>query len=249
MAPLVRDRGRLVETDWDTAMSRVVERSRSLLDTKGPLSHAFFTSGQLMIEESYTLAVIGKAGIDTPHMDGNTRWCAVTAAAALQESFGCDGQPGSYTDIDSCDAVFLFGHNVAETQTVLWARILDRLDGPDLPRLVCVDPRRTNVADRATVHLQIRNGHEPGGHARPRARADRPRLTSSATTWPRIRSAWRDSRSGPAKPPRSGRPRSAGYPPRTSAVPRRSSAPASEWCRQSRWASTSPIRRPPPPVR
>lgn len=157
-APLVREGGRLVEADWETAMSRVVERSRSLLDTEGPLSHAFFTSGQLTIEEYYTLAVIGKAGLGTPHMDGNTRWCTVTAAAALQESFGSDGQPGSYTDIDSCDAVFLFGHNVAETQTVLWARILDRLDGANPPRLVCVDPRRTKVAERAAVHLPIRNG-------------------------------------------------------------------------------------------
>ncbi len=156
--PLIRAGGRLVETDWDTAMSRVVDRSRALLDSKGPLSHGFFTSGQLMTEEYYTLAVIGKGGIGTPHMDGNTRLCTATAAAAFGETFGCDGQPGSYTDIDACNALFLFGHNVAETQTVLWARMLDRLDGPNPPRLVCVDPRRTNVAERATVHLPIRNG-------------------------------------------------------------------------------------------
>ncbi|MEU4098720.1 nitrate reductase [Streptomyces sp. NPDC026673] len=156
--PLMREGGRLVETDWETAMSAVVERSRSLLESKGPLSHAFYTSGQLMIEEYYTLAVIGKAGIGTPHMDGNTRLCTATAASAFQESFGSDGQPGSYTDIDSCDALFLFGHNVAETQSVLWARMLDRLDAADPPRLVCVDPRRTKVAERATLHLPIRNG-------------------------------------------------------------------------------------------
>ncbi len=156
--PLIREGGRLVEADWDTAMTRVVQRSRSLLDSKGPLSHGFFTSGQLMIEEYYTLAVIGKAGIGTPHMDGNTRWCTSTAAAAFGETFGCDGQPGSYTDVDHCEALFLFGHNVAETQTVLWARMLDRLDGPDPPRLVCVDPRRTKVAERATVHLAVKNG-------------------------------------------------------------------------------------------
>lgn len=156
--PLIRRDGVLVETDWETAMSAVVDRSRALLRSDGPLSHAFYTSGQLMIEEYYTLAVIGKGGIGTPHMDGNTRLCTATAAAAFGETFGCDGQPGSYTDIDHCDALFLFGHNVAETQTVLWARMLDRLDGADPPRLVCVDPRRTNVAQRATVHLPIRNG-------------------------------------------------------------------------------------------
>ncbi|MDU0293941.1 nitrate reductase, partial [Saccharothrix longispora] len=155
--PLVRRGGELVEADWDTAMDLVVRRSRELLDEVGPLSHGFYTSGQLFLEEYYTLGVIGKAGLGTPHMDGNTRLCTATAAAAMKESFGSDGQPGSYTDVDSCDAIFLFGHNMAETQTVLWARVLDRLHGPDRPVVVVVDPRRTKVAEAAVesggVHL------------------------------------------------------------------------------------------------
>ncbi|GAA1351803.1 molybdopterin oxidoreductase family protein [Saccharothrix algeriensis] len=155
--PLVRRGGVLVESDWDTAMDLVVRRSRELLDEVGPLSHGFYTSGQLFLEEYYTLGVIGKAGLGTPHMDGNTRLCTATAAAAMKESFGSDGQPGSYTDIDFCDALFLFGHNMAETQTVLWARVLDRLRGPDRPVVVAVDPRRTDVAAAAVesggVHL------------------------------------------------------------------------------------------------
>ena len=40
-------------------------------------------------------------------MDGNTRLCTATSAAALKESFGSDGQPGSYTDIDHADAIVL----------------------------------------------------------------------------------------------------------------------------------------------
>src|SRR3954469_1210873 len=156
--PLIRVDGELVETDWDTAMTRIVERSRALLDEKGPLSHAFYTSGQLFLEEYYALAIIGKAGIGTPHMDGNTRLCTATAAAAMKESFGSDGQPGSYADIDECDAIFLYGHNMAETQTVLWMRVLDRLAGPNPPLVVCVDPRETEVARKADVHLAVRPG-------------------------------------------------------------------------------------------
>jgi ferredoxin-nitrate reductase len=158
LRPLVRRDGALRETGWDEAMDTVVRRSRQLLDDKGPLSHAFYTSGQLMLEEYYTLAVIGKAGLGTPHMDGNTRLCTATAAAALKESFGTDGQPGSYTDLDQCDAVFHFGHNVAETQTVLWARMLDRLEGADPPVHITVDPRRTEVAARSAIHLPVRPG-------------------------------------------------------------------------------------------
>ncbi|MCH6471706.1 molybdopterin oxidoreductase family protein [Sinomonas terrae] len=156
--PLVRKGGQLVEASWDEAMGRIVERSKALLEERGPLSHAFYTSGQLFLEEYYALAVVGKAGIGTPHMDGNTRLCTATAAQALKESFGADGQPGSYEDIEHCDAIFLFGHNMAETNTMLWARVLDRLAGPQPPLVVCVDPRVTPVAQAADVHLAVKTG-------------------------------------------------------------------------------------------
>lgn len=157
--PLVRRGGELVEADWDTAMGLIVDRSRQLLDGPGGWGRfGFYTSGQLFLEEYYTLAVIGKAGIGTPHMDGNTRLCTATSAAALKANFGSDGQPGSYTDIDHCDTLALWGHNVAETQTVLWMRMLDRRHGSDPPAMLAVDPRSTAVTREADVHLPVRPG-------------------------------------------------------------------------------------------
>ncbi|MEV0286391.1 nitrate reductase [Kribbella sp. NPDC050820] len=143
--PLVRTPDGLRPASWDEAMNRIVEESKK----RHPLQHGFYTSGQLFLEEYYTLAVIGKAGLGTPHMDGNTRLCTATAGASLKETFGSDGQPGSYEDIDSCDALFLFGHNMAATQTVLWSRVLDRVEGPDTPAIVAIDPRDTPVAQLA----------------------------------------------------------------------------------------------------
>ncbi|MCP2624306.1 nitrate reductase [Mycolicibacterium smegmatis] len=151
--PLIRQNGLLVESDWDTAMDRIVARSRQLLDERGPNSIGFYTSGQLFLEEYYTQCVIAHGAIGTNHVDGNTRLCTATAAEALKESFGCDGQPGSYADVDHADVIALYGHNVAETQTVLWMRMLDRLAGPNPPAIVCVDPRPTPVARHAAVHL------------------------------------------------------------------------------------------------
>ncbi|HEX8086958.1 MAG TPA: molybdopterin-dependent oxidoreductase [Solirubrobacteraceae bacterium] len=156
--PLIRRGGELVETDWDTAMEAMVARSRELLDEQGPSAFGIYTTGQLFLEEYYTLAVVGRAGLRTNHIDGNTRLCTATAAEALKETYACDGQPGSYSDVDHCDVLFLVGHNVAETQVVLWARMLDRLEGPDRPKLIVVDPRATEPAKRADVHLAVRNG-------------------------------------------------------------------------------------------
>ena len=157
-SPLVRVAGELRPASWDEAMTLVVERTREVLRNQGPLGMGFFTSGQLFLEDYYTLGLIARAGIGTPHLDANTRLCTATSDFALKESFGTDGAPGSLTDFDVCDTLFLVGHNMAETHTVLWARVLDRLDGPEPPRLVVVDPRRTPVAERAEVHLAIRPG-------------------------------------------------------------------------------------------
>jgi ferredoxin-nitrate reductase len=151
--PLIRRDGRLVRAEWDVAMETVVERAKHLLAQSGPGAIGVYNTGQLFLEDYYALAMIAKAGIGTPHCDGNTRLCTATADYALKETFGCDGQPGSYDDVDHCDTLFLVGHNVAETQTVLWMRMLDRLEGPHPPRLVVIDPRATVPASRADVHL------------------------------------------------------------------------------------------------
>jgi ferredoxin-nitrate reductase len=156
--PLVRKNGDLAVASWDEAMGRIVERSQELLEEKGALAFGFYTTGQLFLEEYYTLGVIGKAGIGTPHMDGNTRLCTAAAAEALKQTFGTDGQPGSYADVNHADTICLYGHNVAETQAVLWMRMLDRLEGPQPPKLVVVDPRPTPPALRADVHLLVRDG-------------------------------------------------------------------------------------------
>lgn len=156
--PLIRHAGKLREASWDEAMGLIVARTREVVDRYTSGAIGIYSTGQIFIEGYYTLAIIGKAGLGTPHMDGNTRLCTATAARALIESFGTDGQPGSYTDIDHADALLLAGHNMASQQTVLWARILDRLAGPNPPKVVVIDPRTTETARHATVHLAPRVG-------------------------------------------------------------------------------------------
>jgi ferredoxin-nitrate reductase len=156
--PLVRRGSHLEPTSWDEAMDLVASRSQDIKSRYGPGALAFYNSGQLCLEEYYTLAVIAEVGVGTSHLDGNTRLCTSTAAIALMESFGTDGAPGTYADLDTADTIFQIGHNMAETQTVLWTRILDRRHGQDPPRLVVADPRRTPTALEADVHLAPRLG-------------------------------------------------------------------------------------------
>ncbi|GAA2087485.1 hypothetical protein GCM10009759_08960 [Kitasatospora saccharophila] len=147
---------------------RTDDRTKQPLDAHGPGAIGFHTSGQLFPEEYHTLAVIARAGIDTNHLDGSTRLCTATAAEALKETFGCDGQPASHTDVDHCDTFALFGRNMAETQPVLWMRVPDRLAGPEPPRLLCVEKRTPAWAARIcdVPAREIRRAAELLGDAR-----------------------------------------------------------------------------------
>ena len=156
--PYIRDNGKLREASWEEAMQLIVKKTNEIREKHTSNAIAFYTTGQLFLEEYYTLGVLGKAGLGTPHMDGNTRLCTATSAAALKLSFGSDGQPGSYTDLDTTEAILLVGHNMASQQTVLWTRILDRLEGTKPPRLVVIDPRTTHTAEKAEVHLAPKVG-------------------------------------------------------------------------------------------
>lgn len=156
--PLIRKNGVLERASWEEAMDLIVRKTKEIRDRLTSHGIGFCTSGQLFLEEYYVLALIGKAGLNTLHMDGNTRLCTATAAASMRESFGSDGQAGSYSDIDCTDCLFLVGHNVAATQTVLWSRMLDRLEGHSPPKLIVIDPRLSETAKEATVHLAPKIG-------------------------------------------------------------------------------------------
>jgi anaerobic selenocysteine-containing dehydrogenase len=83
--PLLRKEDSLQPASWDEAMSLIVSRSKEIRDAFTASAIGFYTSGQLFLEEYYTLALIGQGGLGTPHMDGNTRLCTATAGESLKQ--------------------------------------------------------------------------------------------------------------------------------------------------------------------
>jgi ferredoxin-nitrate reductase len=159
LKPIVRgDDGRLRPAAWDQALAAIARRIDEAIAVHGPSAVAFYNSGQLLLEEYYTLAKLARAGLGTPNLDANTRLCTATVGESLMASFGADGPPGAYEDFDQADCIVLFGHNAAEQSTVLWMRILAAKDRPDPPRIIAIDPRRTLTAASADLHLASRPG-------------------------------------------------------------------------------------------
>jgi ferredoxin-nitrate reductase len=157
--PLIRNKsGKLVKATWDEAMGLLVDKAKETLETIGPNGIAIYSTGQSTLETYYTIAKIGRAGLGSHLLDANTRLCTATIEWCLMESFGSDGVPASYEDIDVTDTIMLFGHNMAETGTVLFERIMSRKRRTGKPYLIVVDPRKTLTAKEADLFLQLYPG-------------------------------------------------------------------------------------------
>lgn len=142
---------------WDEALDFFEQRFRAAW-AQGHENLACYNSGQLTLEEFYALAKLWRGGLQSSNIDGNTRLCTATSATGLMANFGADGPVASYADIDQADLLCLYGHNVAEVQTVLWERML-AAKAKNGGRIIVADPRKSpTVRQGADLHLQLRAG-------------------------------------------------------------------------------------------
>ena len=144
---------------WEQAMDLLVGRIRSTLATKGPDAIAMYGSGQFHTEDYYLAQKLLKGALGTNNFDANSRLCMSSAVAGYTRSLGSDGPPACYEDLDHCTVAFLIGTNTAECHPVLFQRLLKRKKRhPGSVKIVVVDPRFTETAKAADVHLPIAPG-------------------------------------------------------------------------------------------
>jgi ferredoxin-nitrate reductase len=158
--PMVRDS--LTEpfrrASWDEAYRLIVDRMQTVLDSHGADGICMYGSGQFQTEDYYTAQKLLKGCLGTNNFDANSRLCMSSAVSGYIQSFGADGPPCCYDDIEHTDFAFLIGTNTAECHPILFNRLRKHHKKHDRVKLVVVDPRRTATAEAADIHLAINPG-------------------------------------------------------------------------------------------
>ncbi|MDE3061553.1 MAG: molybdopterin-dependent oxidoreductase [Acidobacteriota bacterium] len=150
--PMLRVDGTLERVGWDAAIETLVERMRAVQRKHGPESVGVISTGQLVTEEFYALGKLVQLGLGTRNYDGNTTLCMSTAVAGYKRSFGSDGPPGAYEDLEQADVILLIGANIAENHPILCMRV----DANPRRTLIVADPRVTKTAMMADVYLPVK---------------------------------------------------------------------------------------------
>ncbi len=147
-----------VATDWTTAQRTVVQAIASAVQTHGADSVGVYASGQLLTEDYYVFNKFVKGLLGTNNLDTNSRLCMSSAVAGYKATLGADSVPTCYEDIDHAHCLLIAGSNMAYAHPVLYRRVeAARINKPHLKTIV-IDPRRTDTALEADLHLAILPG-------------------------------------------------------------------------------------------
>ncbi|MBI1312218.1 molybdopterin-dependent oxidoreductase [bacterium] len=151
--PLLRGAdGKLEPVDWPTALNTFCGRFKQIQQRHGTDSVAFLSTGQIPTEEMALLGALAKFGMGIRHGDGNTRQCMATAVVAYKQAFGFDAPPYTYADFEESDVLVFIGANPCLAHPIMWERVMRN---PHSPEIVVVDPRTTETAMNATLHLSL----------------------------------------------------------------------------------------------
>ncbi|MBI5785854.1 MAG: molybdopterin-dependent oxidoreductase [Rhodocyclales bacterium] len=143
---------------WDEALDHAAEKFAAIIRDHGPDAVAFYVSGQLLTEDYFVFNKLARALIGTNNIDSNSRLCMSSAVSAYKRTLGADAPPCSYEDVALAECILIAGANPAYAHPVVFRQVMDaKAANPDL-KLIVVDPRATDTAAAADLHLAI----EPG---------------------------------------------------------------------------------------
>ena len=159
-SPMLRKGGVLQTVSWEEAFEAMIEHFGAIQQRYGRDSLGVVGTGQLVTEEFYTLGKLVQLGFGTRNYDGNTTLCMASAVSGYKLSFGSDGPPGSYADMETADVVLLIGANIADNHPILCQRLeRNRMRGTEenpATTVIVVDPRVTKTAMMADIHLPVK---------------------------------------------------------------------------------------------
>src|SRR2546427_5599695 len=145
------------EATWDEAMELTSQELLRLKRVHGGDALACFSSAKCSNEENYLLMRLFRAALGTNNIDHCTRLCHSTSGASMQRALHTSAASGSMREVEhAADVIFIAGANTTESHPVFGAAI--KRAHQRGATLVVADPRRTELAGRADIHLQMQPG-------------------------------------------------------------------------------------------
>lgn len=147
--------GTYEEIDWDTAITEVAQRLAHIRDTHGGESIFYYGGG------GQGNHLPGAYATGTRRALGSRYRSSALAQEKTGEMWISSRMLGTYTrsDFEHCEVAVFLGKNPWHSHSIPRARVTLKEIAKDPARtMIVIDPRRTETAAMADIHLQVRPG-------------------------------------------------------------------------------------------
>jgi formate dehydrogenase alpha subunit len=154
--PLIRNNGKLVEASWDEALDLVSNKFKEIKEEYGSGALSCFASAKCTNEENYAMQKFARAVLKTNNVDHCARLCHSSTVAGLAAAFGSGAMTNSINELLDAKVILVTGSNTTEQHPIIGGKILQaKVNGA---KLIVVDPRETQLAKFADIHLRQISG-------------------------------------------------------------------------------------------
>ncbi|BBO74708.1 formate dehydrogenase subunit alpha [Desulfosarcina widdelii] len=155
-APLLKKDGCFHEISWDEAIDLLVTRLRETVDRYGPRAVGGLCSARCTNEENYLFQKLIRIGLGSNNVDHCARLCHGPTVAAMGHALGSGAMTNPIADFAGTNFILAVGSNAAETFPVAMGELYRAREKG--AQLVVIDPRTTEMAKNADLHLPLRPG-------------------------------------------------------------------------------------------
>ena len=154
--PMIREGEKWRAVSWTEAVIFVASRLTAILEKHGPQSIGMLGSARGTNEENYVAQKFARLVLGTNNIDCCARVCHAPTAAAMKHMLGTGAATNSFDDIEQAGGFLICGCNPTEAHPIVGARIKQAVRRG--AALIVIDPRETELAQMAAVHLALRPG-------------------------------------------------------------------------------------------
>jgi formate dehydrogenase (NADP+) alpha subunit len=148
--------GGFAQATWDDALKTAAGKIDAVRREHGGQAVAAVCGTGCTNETAYLVQKLMRTVIGSNNVDAIDHADLAAAEKALGESLGADAVTNSRFDLAEAGAVLVLGSNLTECDPVLALTVI-RLLRQNRPVIV-VDPRRTDLAEKAKYHLALKPG-------------------------------------------------------------------------------------------
>jgi formate dehydrogenase major subunit len=159
--PMLRRNGCWQEVTWEAALDVTAARLKAILERGppggGPNAIGMLGSARATNEENYYAQKFARIVLGTNNVDCCARVCHQPSGKALKMMLGAGAATNSFDDVEQAATIMIVGCNPTENHPIIGARIKQAVRGRGT-KLIVIDPRRTELAEIADIHLPVRPG-------------------------------------------------------------------------------------------